>query len=73
MRKDNLYMNRRLLYTFILSITFTVLSVAAFAQAAPNSSGAFEPVTDVPVDGGIALLVAGGIGYGVKKLYDRKK
>lgn len=66
-------MNRRLLYTFFLAFALTTVSLSVSAQFAPNSSGAFEPVTDVPVDGGLALLVAGGIGYGVKKLYDRKK
>jgi hypothetical protein len=30
-------------------------------------------VGDTPVDGGISLLVAAGIGYGVKKLYNTKK
>ncbi|WP_018615525.1 PID-CTERM protein-sorting domain-containing protein [Segetibacter koreensis] len=28
---------------------------------------------DVPFDGGVSLLVAAGIGYGIKKVYDKKK
>lgn len=28
---------------------------------------------DVPFDGGVSLLVAAGIGYGLKKVYDKKK
>jgi hypothetical protein len=32
-----------------------------------------DDVDDVPVDGGLSLLVAAGIGYGVKKMKNRKK
>ncbi len=32
-----------------------------------------DDVEDVPVDGGLSLLVAAGIGYGAKKLKSRKK
>lgn len=28
---------------------------------------------DLPFDGGVSLLVAAGIGYGLKKVHDRKK
>lgn len=28
---------------------------------------------DVPFDGGISLLVAAGLGYGLKKVYEKKK
>lgn len=28
---------------------------------------------DVPFDGGVSLLVAAGIGYGLKKVHDSKK
>jgi hypothetical protein len=27
-----------------------------------------DSVSDVPIDGGLSLLIAGGIGYGLKKL-----
>ncbi len=32
-----------------------------------------DDVDDVPVDGGISLLVAAGVGYGAKKLRDKRK
>jgi hypothetical protein len=32
-----------------------------------------DDVNDVPVDGGLSLLVAAGVGYGAKKLKNRKK
>ncbi|MCZ2222534.1 MAG: hypothetical protein LC122_02775 [Chitinophagales bacterium] len=31
------------------------------------------PEDDIPVDGGITLLLAAGVGYGAKKLRDNKK
>ena len=32
-----------------------------------------DDVIDVPFDGGVTLLVAAGVGYGLKKAYDKKK
>lgn len=31
-----------------------------------------DDVDDVPVDGGLSLLVAAGVGYGVKKMRKKK-
>jgi len=39
------------------------------AQAPPDPGG--DP--DVPVDGGLSLLLAAGVGYGVKKIHDHRK
>jgi len=30
-------------------------------------------VVDTPIDGGLALLVAAGVGYGAKKLRSKRK
>lgn len=32
-----------------------------------------DDTTDVPIDGGLSLLVAAGVGYGAKKLRTKKK
>ena len=45
-----------------------VLIFPAISHAQP---GFDDEVNDVPVDGGLSLLVAAGVGYGAKKL--RKK
>lgn len=53
--------------------------VAGMLLLAPlliHAQGGFDDnVTDnpVPFDGGVSLLVAAGIGYGLKKAHDRKK
>ena len=46
------------------AVVILVLPIAVFAQGDPGD----DP--DAPLDGGLILLAAGGIGYGVKKAYD---
>jgi hypothetical protein len=54
----------------ILFILLT-LSLPAFAQTNPPDGGSGDgTVNDVPLDGGLTVLVAGAIAYGVKKRKD---
>ncbi|HEX8315322.1 MAG TPA: hypothetical protein VF609_10025 [Flavisolibacter sp.] len=55
---------------FRMFILMTGLSLPAisYGQTDPPT----EPV-DVPIDGGLSLLLAAGIGYGVKKGYANHK
>jgi preprotein translocase subunit SecY len=49
----------------ILIVIFTVLpNLSAKAQVLPDP--------DAPIDGGVSLLIAAGIGYGIKKNKERK-
>lgn len=48
-------------------VMLVVIPMVVMAQP-PEPEG--DP--DVPIDGGVTLLVAAGVGYGVKKLRDRK-
>ncbi|WP_162796041.1 PID-CTERM protein-sorting domain-containing protein [Pedobacter nanyangensis] len=32
-----------------------------------------DPDNDVPIDGGAGILVAAGVAYGIKKVYDKRK
>jgi len=52
----------------LLSLAIVLLPLITFAQAG------FGPtdVTDTPIDGGISLLIAAGIGYGGRKLYQKR-
>ena len=45
-------------------------SYSAFAD--PGDPGG-NPDVGTPIDGGVSLLVAGAIGYGVKKVKDARK
>lgn len=51
-----------------------LLSISAMnAMAQPDDSGLWDPVTDTPVNAGIAFMLVAGVGYGMKKLNERKK
>ncbi len=41
------------------------------AQPVETPPGGADP--DVPIDGGLSLLVAAGVGYGAKKLKEKRK
>jgi hypothetical protein len=42
-------------------------------EADPGLGGGTDNVADAPVDGGISLLLAAGLGYGVKRIRRRGK
>ena len=52
----------------ILLFAFILVAEIAFAQGPPP-----PPPPRVPVDGGIFGLLALGLGYAVKKIYDKSK
>ncbi len=60
--------NTQVLTYFILLYILFLLPTLSKAQ-----DGFGEVIEDVPIDGGLSLLVAAGIGYGAKKLKNRKK
>lgn len=53
--------------TLLLNVILNCIPVIALAQVDPGE----DP--DAPIDGGLSLFVAAGIGYGVKKARDAKK
>ena len=55
------------LLSSLLVIVFNIVPKIANAQIDPGE----DP--DAPIDGGISLLVAAGVGYGVKKARDSRK
>jgi len=58
-----------------LLINIVLLFVLFIVPTIVNAQPLFDDdvVDDVPIDGGLSLLVAAGIGYGVKKMRSRKK
>ena len=47
---------------------FLSITIPAIAQTNPPEGGSGDgSVNDVPLDGGLTILVAGAIAYGVKK------
>ena len=47
----------------------SILSVRAMAQGTIPG----DPDTGVPLDGGLSIAIAAGIGYGAKRLMKKKK
>lgn len=54
---------------YIVLSTLILLPFTTFAQ--PGGGGPDDD-PDAPIDGGISLLIAAGVGYGAKKMYDLK-
>ena len=51
-----------------------LVAVGGAVMAQPGSGGPTPgAVTAVPVDGGISLLLAGGVAYGLQHLRNRRK
>ena len=60
-------MKKRVLYPIIAIVLTLSFPILVYAQ------GERPPVHDVPIDGGLSLLVAAGVGYGIKKVRDSRK
>lgn len=54
--------------SIIVLLVFFLLPTLTHAQP-----GFGDDVDDVPLDGGLSLLIAAGVGYGAKKIKSRKK
>ena len=58
----------------ISAIQILALLVILFLPTLLHAQPGFDDeVNDVPIDGGLSLLVAAGVGYGAKKLKERRK
>ncbi len=55
----------------LLPVLTLVLAASATALAQPGGGGLAATVT--PIDGGVSLLLAGGIAYGTKRLKARRQ
>ena len=55
----------------IIFLFIVFISITSLLQAQPPIPG-IDPNT-APIDGGLSLLIAGGVGYGVKKIREKRK
>lgn len=63
-----------------LILIIGMITVPAFLMAQPGLDTLTNPgeggggdTTDAPFDGGVSLLVAAGVAYGLKKVHEKKK
>lgn len=59
-------MKNRVIYRLLIMICCISVPLITLAQGPPDPE-------DVPVDGGLCLLLAAGVGYGIKKYRDGRK
>jgi len=58
-------MKNKLINITLLTICFLIPVLPLLAQPTPPQNA--------PIDGGLSLLIAGGVGYGVKKIREKRK
>lgn len=59
-------MKKRLVYSALLLFMCLALPLLTLAQGPPDPE-------DTPIDGGLAILLAAGVAYGIKKYRDGAK
>ena len=55
------------------TITIAFLTVCLLIPVLPLLAQPTLPAGNAPVDGGLSLLVAAGVGYGAKKIRENRK
>ncbi len=65
MRKQSMKTNRGLMMALLLGLLLSVSNMPT--AAAQDGPGFDDNVADVPVDGGLGLLLAAGVAYGVSR------
>ena len=68
----NSFLLNRLLPTLLLLVAMGETVLAQPGTGGPNPGTPVGP-TNIPLDGGISLLLAGGVAYGIKHLKNRRK
>ena len=64
-----------LLFRLLPALTL-VMALADVVLGQPGSGGpgpGGNPAATVPLDGGVSLLLAGGVAYGLKRLRERRR
>jgi hypothetical protein len=61
-------MKQKHFYTLLIIFLGMLTPTLSHAQTDPPP----DPI-DTPIDGGLSILLAAGIGYGVKKAYEKRK
>ena len=58
----------------ISTIQLLIIAICFLVPTLLHAQPSFgDDVDDVPIDGGLSLLVAAGVGYGAKKIRERRK
>ena len=63
----------QLLYNAMFTLLLLCFPLINLLAQGPGGFEEPNPSLDVPIDGGLSLLVAAGVGYGIKKVRDDRK
>ncbi len=66
-----MYVNKRVAILVVLLIVVFIVPISVFAGPGDPGCDPLDPAC--PIDGGLSLLIAAGIGVGAKKAYDTRK
>jgi hypothetical protein len=66
-------MNTQLNRIITFTVVFVVIILSPMLVLAGVDGVPGNPDNNAPIDGGLSLLVAAGVGYGAKKLRDKRK
>lgn len=65
---------------FFLVVLIVLVNLSVFGQEPvpcdpffPEPGCGGDPYEPVPIDGGASVLIAAGVAYGLKKVYDKRK
>lgn len=68
-------MKKHSIFIGLFSVAFSAILFTFDAQAQPSSGGPTPGIvpTETPIDGGVSLLLAAGVTYGLRRLRERQK
>ena len=64
-------MKKQIVFAFAFILIVVILPGIAFSQPPPPPPPPQD--TEVPFDGGLSILIAAGVGYGVKRIKSERK
>lgn len=66
-------MNRKKVKLFVWCFSFMLIGAVAYAEKPPHpETGNAPPPVGLPIDGGLSLLLASGVVYGIYSLKRKK-
>ena len=65
-------MNRKKVRIILLSFSFMLISLVAYAEKPPTPPQYITPPPGLPIDGGLSFLLISGVAYGIFELKRKK-
>lgn len=67
------YLKKRKLFLLLGILLMTLVELQAQPTGDPTGDPDATPVEEVPIDGGLSLLLGAGIAFGAKRAYANRK